>query len=120
MEYVELDQGELKELLDQYLKELYEYNEKLPENVRLKAFHYVKSKGRVYVYVGKYFYKYERDGTKLRWKYLGTQPPEGCPPPPPNPLDGLVFQIRRGKVYIRKDLYEKYFAKRRAKSVSSP
>ena len=114
-----MDQRDLKRLLDEYLKELYEYNEKLPPNVRLKVFHYVKAKGKVYVYIGKYFYKWEKDGAKLRWKYLGKEPPEGLPKPPTSPLEGTFFVIKNGKVYVRRDVYEKYL-KRKLKLRAKP
>ena len=116
MQYVEVDQRELRELVEKYMKELYEYNEKLPKGIRLKVIHYVRSKGKTYMYIGKYFYKYETDGRKVKWKYLGKEPPEGCPPPPPNPLEGLVCVIKDGKVLVRKDLYEKYFKRVEARS----
>ncbi|NPA85136.1 MAG: hypothetical protein GXO07_03925 [Crenarchaeota archaeon] len=114
MQYVEVDQRRLKELLENYLKEVYEYNEKLPKGIRLKVIHYVKSRGKTYLYIGKYFYKYESDGRKVRWKYLGREPPEGVPPPPPNPLEGMSFLIKDGKVLVRKDLYDRYFKSLRA------
>ncbi len=90
----------IKEIVERYLRELYEYNSKLPKGVLLKPVHYVKSKGRKYVYFGRYFYKYETKGGKVRWKYLGKQPPEGCPPPPPNPLEGVRFEVRGNYVLV--------------------
>ncbi len=120
MKYVEINSKELKEGLERYFRELYEYNERLPKNVRLKVIHYVKSKGKTYMYIGKYFYKYEKDGHKLKWVYLGKEPPPGCPPPPPNPFDGLVVVIKNGKMMVREDLYEKYFKRLERRAESSP
>lgn len=117
LEYVEVDQKALKDLMEKYLEQLYEYNEKLPKGIRLKVIHYVRSKGKTYMYIGKYFYKYETDGKKVKWRYLGKEPPAGCPPPPPNPLEGLVCLIKNGKVLVRKDVYEKYFRKNEIKNV---
>jgi len=94
--------------MSEYIKEVYSYNERLPRGIVLKPFHYVKSKGRKYVYVGKYFYKYERVNGKVRWRYLGKEPPEGCPPPPPNPLDGLSARIEGNDLIVSEEIYEKY------------
>ena len=83
----------LNEILNEYLKEIYEYNSKLPKGVVLKPFHYVNSKGRKYVYLGRYFYKYETIGGKVRWRYIGKEVPKDFPPPPPNPLEGVRFEV---------------------------
>ncbi len=98
-------------LFDAYLHELYEYNSKLPDGIMLKPFHYVKSKGKTYLYVGKYYYKAEKVKGRVRWKYLGKVPPEGCPPPPPNPFDGFSARVEGEDLIVREEVYERYLKK---------
>lgn len=90
----------INEILENYLKELYEYNSKLPKGFAVKPIHYVKSKGKKYVYFGRYFYKYERVGGKVRWKYVGREPPKGYPPPPVNPLEGIKFVVEKDYLLV--------------------
>jgi len=98
----------LSNLMEKYVREVYEYNEKLPKGVRLKLVHYVTSKGKRYVYIGKYFYKYERVGGRIKWKYLGKEPPEGCPPPPKFPLDGFNARVEGNDLIVSEEVFERY------------
>ena len=98
----------LNKMIEEYLKKVYEYNSKLPKGVTLKPFHYVRSKGKTYVYIGKYFYKYERVNGKLKWKYVGKEPPKGCPPPPFFPLDGFSARVEGEDLLVSEEVYRKY------------
>ncbi len=65
----------------------------------LKPVHYAyyttaSGERRRYTYIGRYWYRLERRGGRIRWKYVGREKPrelEGYPDPPPNPLEGLRF-----------------------------
>ena len=65
----------------------------------LKPFHYVYKNGKKYVYIGKYFYRVVKEGRRVKWVYVGKEPPEGVPPPPPNPFEGARFR-KVGSKYL--------------------
>lgn len=66
----------------------------------LKPVHYVykrNSSGRVkvYEYYGRYWWRLERVGSRVRWRYVGKVKPPGLPEPPETGLEGLRI-IRDG------------------------
>jgi hypothetical protein len=80
-------------LLDSYRQALYEYNRTIKRfGVYLKPLHIVVRKypygeKRLYYYFGRYWYILKKEGSNLKWIYLGKEKPfPELPDPPINPL----------------------------------
>ncbi len=111
----------VRKLLDQYLKDLYNYNSLISRyGFYLKPVHIVvrnTSDGkRRYYYYGRYWWKIEYVGkkkktSKIRWRYVGREKPRelsGIPDPPRNPFEGLVYQVRGEDIIISKRVFERF------------
>jgi hypothetical protein len=66
----------------------------------LKPVHYVYKRSstgrvRVYEYYGRYWWRLENRGGRVRWRYVGRSKPPGLPEPPSTGLEGLRI-IREG------------------------
>ena len=86
------------ELIDIYRTKLYEYNRVIRKwGLILKPVHIVIAKGRTYLYYGKYWYRLEKQGSKLRWVYVGkSKPLKELPDPPTNPLSIVAMRSEGG------------------------
>ncbi len=84
----------LKELERLYREELYHYNSLIQwSKIKLKPMHIVVSKGRRYIYLGRYWYRVEYKEGRVVWTYLGKEKPLSCLPDPPlNPLELLIVK----------------------------
>ena len=108
----------VKEVLENYLSELYEYNSRIRgTGYYLKPVHMVtKWRGnskRTYYYYGRYWWRLEYRGRRgktslVRWVYVGREKPEGLPEPPRNPLEGLKFYVIDGDVYMSCNMFRKF------------
>ncbi len=108
-----------REALERYRELLYHYNSLISgTGYYLKPVHYsyytsVDGERRRYVYYGRYWYRLERRGGKLVWRYVGREKPRELrdyPDPPPNPLDGLRF-VRIGEgddIIMEYDVFERF------------
>lgn len=85
-------------LIDLYRSKLYEYNRIVRRwGLILKPVHIVISKGKTYFYYGKYWYRLEKRGTRLKWIYVGkTKPLKEIPDPPINPLSIVSISSSEG------------------------
>lgn len=104
----------LNAILADLKKVLYEYNRLVKSSgYYLKPVHkvYKESRGlkRVYEYYGRYWWRLERRGGRVRYVYSGTvKPREVSLEPPSNPLEGLVV-IREGEdVIVKCSDFEKF------------
>lgn len=72
----------------------YEYNELIRgRGVYLKPVHLVYKEEKVYIYMGRYWYRLERKQGKLKWRYLGkTKPYDDLPDPPVIP-QGVIIKV---------------------------
>ncbi|MDT7860760.1 MAG: hypothetical protein RRA45_00850 [Saccharolobus sp.] len=84
---VQVDEKQFDKIIDKLKMLVYEYNTKIKEyGVYLKPYHIVYKNGRKYIYIGKYWYRLEKIGGKLKWIYLGKRKPlENMPNPPDIP-----------------------------------
>jgi len=99
----------LKVVEDEYRRKLYEYNTLIKKwRIKLKPIHIVTSKGKKYVYLGRYWYRIEYHRGRLRWIYLGSKKPlEDLPDPPVNPLELMIIR-REGSdacIYVNDDTH---------------
>ncbi len=89
-------------LIDMYKQSLYEYNNMAKSfGYYLKPVHIVsKRQGlntKIYVYYGRYWYKLNTNGSRIRWIYIGlTKPLNELPDPPINPLTFISISIQKG------------------------
>jgi len=92
----------IKTLEEAYKLKLYEYNSLISKwRIKLKPVHIVCSRGKKYVYLGRYWYRVEYSSGKLKWVYLGKEKPfEHLPDPPLNPLDMVATYTKGGDVCI--------------------
>ena len=104
----------LKLLEDEYRRRLYEYNTLISRwKIKLKPIHIVTSRGKRYLYLGKYWYRVEYRHGKLRWIYLGSKKPlEHLPDPPINPLEIIVINQKGTEacIYIPEDVSSEIIA----------
>ncbi|MEB3851351.1 MAG: hypothetical protein LRS49_02055 [Desulfurococcales archaeon] len=76
-------------------KAVYSYNLAIRgTSYYLKPVHYVYKRGndgvtKVYEYYGRYWWRLERRGSRVRWRYVGRRKPPGLPEPPRTGLEGL-------------------------------
>ena len=89
---------EFRRAVERVLRVVYEFNSRLKvRGVYLKPVHRVyRTEGgvrAVYEYYGRYWWRLERRGGRLRWRYLGRRPPLGVPEAPGHPLEGLSVKI---------------------------
>lgn len=89
---------EFRRAVESVLRVVYEFNSNLKGlGVYLKPVHRVyRVEGGVrvvYEYYGRYWWRVERRGGRLRWRYIGRRPPLGAPEPPGHPLEGLSVKI---------------------------
>ncbi len=112
MEYIRVKGGKrlLMKILEEYQRQVAEYNSKLRDGLRLKFVHYVTVNGKRYVYFGKYYYKVKRVGKRIKWIYVGKELKE-VPPPPPNPFDGLKVKVDGDDIIVEREIYERYLRK---------
>ncbi|MEM0363263.1 MAG: hypothetical protein QXH75_05625 [Sulfolobaceae archaeon] len=84
---VKIDEKQFDSVITKLKMLVYDYNTKIKEyGVYLKPYHIVYKNGKKYIYIGKYWYKLEKIGGKLRWIYLGKKKPiESMPNPPDIP-----------------------------------
>ncbi|MEZ0393840.1 MAG: hypothetical protein ABWK00_02160 [Desulfurococcaceae archaeon] len=95
----------LQLIINEYTKQIYEYN-----NIAKQRSYYLKpvhitvrtekdgSKSKYYYY-GRYWYKLERDGGRIRWIYLGKAKPDPSLPDPPRSLvEGLVLKVKGNEI----------------------
>ncbi len=94
-------------IVDFFKLKVYEYNNSIKSRygVYLKPVHIVTkstTRGkRVYIYYGKYWYRIERRGSRIRWIYIGSKKPyEDMPDPPLNPLEMIEIREESGRVCI--------------------
>ncbi len=91
---------------DYFRLKLYEYNNNAKKfGVYLKPYHIVtkkdKTSKRIYVYLGRYWYKIEKGGNRIKWIYIGMKKPiSELPDPPLNPLTILAIERINGEVCI--------------------
>ena len=109
----------VREALERYREQLYHYNSVVsPLGYYLKPVHYsyyttADGERKRYVYLGRYWYRVERRGGRIRMRYVGREKPkelEGVPDPPPNPLEGLRF-ARIGDsddILLEEDVYRRF------------
>ncbi len=100
-----------REVIEEYLNELYKYNEAIKKyGIYLKPIHVVtrRTKGSVkrYYYFGRYWYKVIYSGksgriSKVKWIYVGKEKPiREMPDPPPNPLELYKMEIENDNVCL--------------------
>lgn len=95
------------EVLSKLKSRVYEYNSKIKEyGVYLKPYHLVYKNGKKYVYIGKYWYKLERFGGKLKWIYLGKEKPFIDMPDPPEIPDYTIIKDADGGYIIDKKILD--------------
>jgi hypothetical protein len=99
--------------VDSLLRQLYSYTESLRgTGYYLKPLHRVyKSDPEtgsrvVYEYYGRYWWRLERRRGRLRWRYVGREPPPGVPEPPRHPLEGMSVKILGSDVELDCRWYE--------------
>ncbi len=109
----------VREALEQYRLRLYKYTSLLSgTGYYLKPVHIVYRRladgsRKRYYYYGRYWYRLERRGGRLVWKYVGTSKPkelEHLPDPPQNPLEGLSY-ARIGEsddIILEEDVYLRF------------
>lgn len=118
--YVRIVNGKqrLKEIMDNFLKSLYNYNASIRGlGYYLKPYHVVVYKSRYgtkkYYYYGRYWYRVKYVGKKgktsiVKWEYVGkNKPDKRLPDPPPHPLEGIVFLIEGEDIIMREVDYVK-------------
>lgn len=89
-----------REAVESLLRELYSYTESLRgTGYYLKPLHRVYRRDPeagvkvIYEYYGRYWWRLERRRGRLRWRYVGREPPPGVPEPPRHPLEGMSAKI---------------------------
>ncbi|MEM0173916.1 MAG: hypothetical protein QXV69_02375 [Sulfolobaceae archaeon] len=97
---IKLTQKQFEEILDKLKKIVYEYNSRIRgSGVYLKPYHAVYKQNKKYIYIGKYWYRLERIGGRLKWIYLGkTKPIESLPDPPKIPESTII--VENNEVYL--------------------
>ncbi|ACP35801.1 conserved hypothetical protein [Sulfolobus islandicus Y.G.57.14] len=89
---VKVNEKQFDMIIDKLKLMVYEYNTKIKEyGVYLKPYHIVYKNSKRYIYIGKYWYKLEKIGGKLKWIYLGkTKPIQNMPNPPQIPESTII------------------------------
>jgi len=97
---IKLTQQQFEEILSKLKKVVYEYNAIIRgSGVYLKPYHAVYKQNKKYIYIGKYWYRLERVGGKLKWIYLGKNKPiKNLPDPPKIPESTII--VENNEVYI--------------------
>ncbi|GAB6148666.1 hypothetical protein [Stetteria hydrogenophila] len=99
--------------VEELLATVYSYNARLRgTGYYLKPLHRVYKRDPetgalvVYEYYGRYWWRLERRGGRLRWRYAGREPPPGVPEPPRHPLEGMAAKIEGSDVELECRWYE--------------
>jgi len=93
------------EVLRKLKTQVYEYNSKIKDSgIYLKPYHIVYKNGKQYIYIGKYWYRLEKKGSKLKWIYLGKNKPTDVLLDPPAIPDYTIIKDTDGYIVDEKVL----------------
>ncbi|BCU67233.1 hypothetical protein HS7_06700 [Sulfolobales archaeon HS-7] len=88
-----------QEIIQAIKKAVYDYNSKIRgSGYYLKPIHMVYKKGKVYIYIGRYWYRITKKNRVLKWTYLGKSKPIIELPEPPSIPEGVI--IKEGDNYL--------------------
>ncbi|AHC51194.1 hypothetical protein SUSAZ_03850 [Sulfolobus acidocaldarius SUSAZ] len=98
---VKVPQRVFETIISELKSKVYDYNDSIKDfGVYLKPYHLVYKNDRKYIYIGKYWYKLEKNKGKLRWIYLGREKPYPNMPDPPNIPDYTIVRNKDGEYII--------------------